>query len=273
MGMKYSLAIAAIMKYEEPYVVEWVKYHLAVGVKHFYIYDNNNVDSGMAEVLKPFIDDGIVDLIPFYGPIRQLEAYNHAIANYKFDCKYIAMIDADEYIVPIEDVQVDELIDSLITKYYDHPLGFAGGLVLRWQVYGTSNHKTRPEGLVLENYLYVQNGRLDCHLKTIVNPRVVAKFINPHYCRYQPNYSSIDSNGNRIKGPTNSNVPRDIIRLNHYHYKSEEEFIDGRLRKGKADQVVAPDKLRREIHSHLQDMKESNKEIDNIMLRYIDRIK
>lgn len=42
------------MKFEEPYVAEWVAFHKICGVQHFYIYDNN-AHSTMAEVLKPYI--------------------------------------------------------------------------------------------------------------------------------------------------------------------------------------------------------------------------
>lgn len=51
---KYDLSVAAIMKFEEPYVAEWVAFHKVCGVQHFYIYDNN-AHSTMAEVLKPYI--------------------------------------------------------------------------------------------------------------------------------------------------------------------------------------------------------------------------
>ena len=66
----YDLAIFAVMKNEAPYVKEWLDYHLAAGVEHFYIFDNESSDN-LKEILQPYIDAGIVT----YHKIRQLENY------------------------------------------------------------------------------------------------------------------------------------------------------------------------------------------------------
>ena len=34
----YDLAVVAILKDEAPYLAEWLDYHLAAGVEHFYLY-------------------------------------------------------------------------------------------------------------------------------------------------------------------------------------------------------------------------------------------
>ena len=54
-----DLSICAIMKNEGPYVKVWIDYHRLVGVKRFYIYDNESTDN-MKEVLDPYIQKGIV---------------------------------------------------------------------------------------------------------------------------------------------------------------------------------------------------------------------
>ena len=40
--MKYKTIICAILKDETPYLEEWIKHHLAIGVEHFVLYDNNS---------------------------------------------------------------------------------------------------------------------------------------------------------------------------------------------------------------------------------------
>ena len=45
MGKKIDLAIVTIMKNEAPYVKEWLDYHMLVGVKKFYIYDELVADT------------------------------------------------------------------------------------------------------------------------------------------------------------------------------------------------------------------------------------
>ena len=73
----YDLAVVAIMKNEAPYVKEWLDYHLAAGVNHFYIYDNESPDN-FKEVLQPYIDAGIVTYKFYPGAGRQIEAYTEA---------------------------------------------------------------------------------------------------------------------------------------------------------------------------------------------------
>jgi hypothetical protein len=269
-NFKYNLAIVSIMKYEEPYVEEWVRYHLIVGVKHFYIYDNNE-ESYMKDVLKPYIEKGIVDLIPMYGDVKMFDAYNNSLWGYRDDCKYIAYIDADEFIVPTQDVQVDTVIEEIFNKYDSPNLG---GLGIRWQVYGTGHHKTKPEGLMIENYLYKENGSLDIHVKQVVNPRMVHSWGNPHFPVYkQPQFYTIDEEGNKIRGPFNKGGPRNLLRLNHYFYKSEEEFTKNRIKRGKCDRAVTEEYMEGFIAKQIERMKNSNNEYDDLMLRYVDRIK
>ena len=40
----HELAIVAIVKDEAHYLKEWLDYHLAAGVDHFFIYDNDSKD-------------------------------------------------------------------------------------------------------------------------------------------------------------------------------------------------------------------------------------
>ena len=37
---KYNTSICLICKDENPYINEWLEYHIGIGINHFYIYDN-----------------------------------------------------------------------------------------------------------------------------------------------------------------------------------------------------------------------------------------
>ena len=56
--MKYRLSACAIMKNEQKNVLEWVAYHHAIGVDHFYIYDND-ANSGMDRFLTSTLMQGL----------------------------------------------------------------------------------------------------------------------------------------------------------------------------------------------------------------------
>ena len=95
----YDLAVVAIMKNEGPYIKEWLNYHLLAGVNHFFIYDNESEDN-LKEILQPYIDAGLVTYIFYPGEMIQTPAYNDAVNDFRFFCRYMAFIDADEFILP-----------------------------------------------------------------------------------------------------------------------------------------------------------------------------
>ena len=55
-----EIAIGAIMKDEGPYLKEWLDFHILVGIKKFFLYDNESTDN-TTEILKPYIERGIVE--------------------------------------------------------------------------------------------------------------------------------------------------------------------------------------------------------------------
>ena len=38
---QYEVSICAMYKNEAKYILEWIEYHLMIGVDHFYLYNNN----------------------------------------------------------------------------------------------------------------------------------------------------------------------------------------------------------------------------------------
>ena len=90
------LAVCAIAKNEGPYFTEWIEWHRRQGVERFYIYDNESTD-GTQALLKPYIEQGIVVYQPWPGYRRQLAAYDHCLAHHRYEARWIAFIDLDEY--------------------------------------------------------------------------------------------------------------------------------------------------------------------------------
>ena len=56
----YEIAMVSISKNEAPYIKEWIEFHKLVGFTKFYFYDNES-DDKTVEVLKPYIDSGLVE--------------------------------------------------------------------------------------------------------------------------------------------------------------------------------------------------------------------
>ena len=107
---EHYLSIAACVKDEGRYLREWIEYHLWAGVDHFYIYDNGSTDN-TKEMLAPYIEGGIVTyhywvagkVNPFRAGDRQVKMYKDAVARYRHCTKWMAIIDADEFMALSEE--------------------------------------------------------------------------------------------------------------------------------------------------------------------------
>lgn len=97
---KYQLAICAIFKNESRYIQEWIEYHNMIGVEHFYLYDNDSTDD--ISILQKYLDDGSLTLNRVSSQAKQMPAYNHFLQTYRDEVEWVAIIDLDEFIVPME---------------------------------------------------------------------------------------------------------------------------------------------------------------------------
>ena len=68
-------------------------------MEHFYLYDNDSPDN-QAEVAAPYVKAGLVDYIYATGKAMQMQTYNDAVKRFKFQSRYMAFIDGDEFIYP-----------------------------------------------------------------------------------------------------------------------------------------------------------------------------
>ena len=239
----YDLAVVAIMKNEAPYVKEWLDYHILAGVNHFYIYDNESPDN-LKEILQPYIDAGIVTYTFFPGKCRQMESYNDAVKRFKFFCRYMAWIDADEFIFPQNNKTIVEVVDEI---FEENPK--AGGLAVNVFQFGSNGQKKADLSKgVLERFtrrssvdwLPLENGIAEgtARVKTIANPRKIKFFDNPHFAHYFEDYDAINENGGIV--PLYSNNPPTVekIVMNHYKTKSFEEYKK-KVQRGNADLYIS----------------------------------
>lgn len=226
----YDLAIVAIFKNEAPYLQEWLDYHLVAGVEHFYLYNNDSSDN-FAEVLAPYIAANIVTLIDFPGRAMQNLAYEDALENFRFDCRYIAFIDLDEFIYPKTNRSVAEVVDEILSR--DDK---AAALAINWQYFGSNGHETADYSRgVLERFtrrapddwtFEDDNGKLrgNIYVKSIVNPRNVDYFNGMHNIKYFDGLKSISSSGMENFKAGNYPITTDKIVIHHYYVKSREEY-------------------------------------------------
>mgnify|MGYP002280373457 CR=1 FL=1 len=231
----------AIVKNECPYLVEWLAHHRCLGIDHFYIADNGS-DDGTAELLARLHQACIVTLTHWPATEQaQLRWYTRALDQYRHDAKYLAFIDADEFITPSVDVKPMARIEAV--------LGMAGVgvLALEWRVFGSSGQTMQEPGLVIERFTHASSAarRVNRHVKSIVNPAAVERMF-VHSADLKDGYHYADAEGQPIAfrgGRTRSgrvDVPiADTLRINHYVIKSEQEFVEKKMRRGRAN--LGPD--------------------------------
>ena len=218
----HYLSVCAIAKNEGPYFQEWIEWHLSQGVEKFYIYDNESTDC-TREVLHPYIESGVVEYQYFPGQKRQLAAYDDCFERHRFDTRWLAVIDLDEFIVPIQ----DSSIPVFLQRFEDYAV-----VEINWLVYGSSGARTKTEGNLMERFRKhsFPNHRLNRHVKSIADPRRVCTMIGCHEAA-RLSGKPVDPSGRIIKTHFGDREPQqDVIRINHYAIKSYEEFLNKRAR-------------------------------------------
>lgn len=219
---KYYLAVCAIAKDEGQYFKEWIEWHKNLGVEKFYIYDNESTDN-TKKILDPYIKSGLVDYTYFPGDRQQLAAYDDCFEKHRLEMQWLAIIDLDEFIVPVKDKTIPEFL-----KRFDK----FSAVEINWLCYGSGGMQKKEAGNVMDRFKHhsVSNNKKNRMVKSILNPRKVCGVIGCHEVA-RISGLSVDSHGNRIIKNFKDREPQhDIIKINHYAVKSYEEFTEKQAR-------------------------------------------
>ena len=205
----YELAIAAIFQDEAPYLREWIEYYKLQGAEHFYLYNNLSQDH-YDEVLAPYIANGDVDLIQWdIKPSNwsewdrlQVAVYNHALRKAVHKTKWLAIVDLDEFVVPVVDIKKtskkhSKKVSSKLLKLLAHYASNKqiGGICIPWVFFGTSHVPHIPSDQLLIETLLLNGGAAaggnesaiwnQGAYKSIVRPEYVDHIPSPHYAVYK----------------------------------------------------------------------------------------
>ena len=217
--------ICAIAKNESLYVREWILFHEIVGVDHFTIYNNNSTDS-MVEVLQPFVDRGLVDLVdwPMPNP-SQPPAYQHYIHSHRGPW-WTAFLDCDEFLWSPAFATIEEALNTL-------PRSAVG---VNWLVFGSSGQVEYSPEPVIQRF----TGRpfsshpVNQHIKSVIwMDQNVLIGSDPHF--FQVQHGTVNEKAYPVSGPF-SQHSSDLLRINHYSTKSLAEWRK-RILLGKPDRA------------------------------------
>jgi Glycosyl transferase family 2 len=258
-AMTAILAIAAPVRAEAPYLIEWIAYHRALGVQLFLLGDNGG-DDGTSELLQKLARHGIVIRLDWIGrKYFHLAFVRQAISLGRTFAGGLFLIDVDEFIRPLDAAtSIGPLARSWIAD------DSIGAVALNWAIYGTSGRVEPGEGLVIERF--TNRAPQDCginrHVKSFVRPdRCSGPSNNPHAVTLERG-RYVDADRNDVSwdqadvpcGPT-TNVVWGRVRIDHFVLKSRMEFERKRSR-GSATSRVTEDQRSRDGYFHSHDRNE-----------------
>jgi Glycosyltransferase family 92 len=244
------LTAGAIFRDEAPYLAEWIAFHRLVGVDHFILYDNGSADAP-EKVLEPFLAEGLVTLVPWPVPFFQQaaqKAYADCLERVRGRARWLTCLDIDEFLF----APPHRTLGPALRAYETAP-----GVVVRWQVYGSSGHQRASSEPVIARFArraptgWIRNRRT----KSIVDPARTLRPVGAHHFEYRDGDLAVDETGERVGltpkprfkkrlrplygrlGPllrfldpyatrdiTSRKVSVEQLRINHYPIKSREEF-------------------------------------------------
>ncbi|WP_419787359.1 glycosyltransferase family 92 protein [Pseudodesulfovibrio sp.] len=203
--------VCAIAKDEDFGLREWVDYHLMIGFDKIFLFDNES-RTPVRDILRDYVDAGVVAVSDIAGHGVQLSAYASFVAQFRETAEWAAFIDVDEFIVPKDCGRIADLLDR-----YDE----FGGLGISWKVFGSCGYVSRPDRPVTEAYDRVLSR--DTHIKTIVRLRDVAKVCSPHHFEFKGDRCCVNEHGVPVLGPESYHTS-ETVQVNHYYYKSQQDY-------------------------------------------------
>lgn len=222
---KHNLAICVLFQDEAPYLKEWIEYHKELGVSYFYFFNNLSTDNYL-EVLKPYLADGTVELkdIPIQADdfqtyyTMQCKCFSDCVSDASGVCKWLAFIDIDEFLFPIQNVSLTHFLKSY--EAY-------GGVVVNWRMFGTSHIKKLPEDkLLIESFTLCaeKSFAYNRFVKSIVRPERVIDFTSAHQANYREGYCSVNTDKFASKDDKSCYILWNKLVINHYWTRDEDFF-------------------------------------------------
>jgi hypothetical protein len=227
-----GLAIAAIVRDEAARIGEWAAFHVRAGARHLYVYDNGSTDPTLP-VLRAAVPSERLTILPWRQSLtdwrlgreihNQVLAYAHAASNFGGRYRWMAFIDADEFLIPVRAASLDAALAHLGPEVRN--------VSLPWHMFGRGGHVHRPEGGVLRN-----------HLARAADPMSDVRGVRQFKCLVDPcHLTAVGVHSMGVDGHTDTwndrgeRVPRrdrsrpafysaEHLQLNHYYTGSDEEL-------------------------------------------------
>ena len=231
--------ICSIIKVEHDYIEEFIRYNLALGFKHFYFFDNEDVSGTYNDIFvkyakyitcinAPGNDYNVgIQFVALYMFIREIAPNNSYIT-------HAAHIDIDEFIVLKKHKNISDFIGDYIK-------GDCSAIGMNWRYFGSSGHTKASKEPVTIRFTKCEE-KINEHIKIIFDVKKAVYFDTPHFALFSDGYVK-DTNNNIIFGSFNYNPCVDVIQLNHYKSKTLPEYTKLRMNRGRCDLIKTAQKI------------------------------
>ncbi len=272
---RHGVAIVLIVRNEAAHIAEWAEFHARAGARGFLVYDNGCTDATL-----PILRETLAARLTVV-PWRQLFsdsrlgreihnqalAYAHAVSNFGGAFRWMAFIDADEFLVPKRAADLDGALAHLAGER---------NLSLPWHMFGHSGHRAPPPGGLVRNYVLraadpMSDVRGVRQFKCIVDPCHVTE-VGVHSFATDGLYRTANDRGEgtplerrRLPGFYSA----DHLQLNHYYARSEAE-LEAKVGRGPNLASKAPE-YRRKVLRTVSNIERAQVE-DRAALEYLARI-
>ncbi len=220
---KHFLSVCAIFKNEGRFLREWLNYYLLAGVDHFYLYDDFSSNDNYKEVLKPYLDKGVVTLIEWRdsASFGQMPAYFDCVEKHSAESNWIAFFDLDEFAVPVGTMN----LKTVLQRYNKFP-----SVSFYWKMFGSNGIvKDDPEKNVTEQFTLCWNFN---SYKSVLNTKfsglISKKSRSPHFFRFHFFNRVCPKNPAYYAGLRKKQIRPDV-QLNHYYSKSYDYFCNKKM--------------------------------------------
>jgi len=239
-----NIVVITAMKNEAPFILEWIAWHMAVGVRHFLVYTNDCTDQTVA-MLDRLGQMGLVTRLdnPFNregGQKPQRGALNDAIKQPVVrNSDWYLVIDCDEFAsVHVGDGTLQGMVAAM-----NHP----DIVSMTWRFFGNGGVHAYADRPVTEQFTacaphYIPRPRLGWGFKSMARPSGPSDKIGVHRPLDLDTSREIrwvngsgrpmpeKSIGNSTWFSRKASIGYDMVTLNHYILRSAESFLVKRER-------------------------------------------
>lgn len=218
-----KVAVCAIAKNENRYIVEWVNWYKKLGFSKICIFDNNDLeDECIKDVLN---EDDIVEINETYinknDKFYQSECYTKFYNEHKTLYDWILFCDIDEFLVLERHKTIQEFLSS--NKKFDN----FDAIAICWKIYDDNDLIYYDDRAVVERFTHPsQSTKNNSQIKSLIRCMQKHLKIFAHGTNSAKYCDVLGNEAKDLKFPRLGNYYiHEQCWINHYRFKTIEEFI------------------------------------------------